>query len=463
VVVLDDKPVRLGFGLGTAAAVAMVVSLLPPAPPARAEQDYVATERSLLEVIQSGRAKQREQEAQTPQEGQAPKEGQATEEEHKETEPKPQGEATPVPTDQSSKGNWAILPQVGLSPEKGANGGIKLTDRDFTRLHLTFDLGASAAVKGQMHVDSILISPSLGTDWLMGLAEGEYYNDPTKEFFGLGNNDVGPDHLSTNRYERWYGTLALGVRASRRVTLVLGGAYNDVVISHGHLEKQHNETVPSTGTLFPNMSGINGGTTNPLTFAVLFNDRQDLARPTRGWSIIAKATWVPEALGNDFHYTRYNLDMSYLYPLLTRRQVIGLNAGGQYLDTGQRHVPFYELAAEGGSRDLRGYFQDRFLGDSNVVANAEYRLKLFDFDWGWHIQIDGVAFGDAGRVFMGDDDVAAELGQTDQPTPSTHDTFRFSYGGGTRIALGEALVARIDVGFSDEETGLVYLVFGHTF
>jgi predicted ABC-type transport system involved in lysophospholipase L1 biosynthesis ATPase subunit len=40
---------------------------------------------------------------------------------------------------------------------------------------------------------------------------------------------------------------------------------------------------------------------------------------------------------------------------------------------------------------------------------------------------------------------------------------QYSYGGGLRIALSQALVARIDVGFSDEETGLVYLAFGHAF
>jgi hypothetical protein len=66
-------------------------------------------------------------------------------------------------------------------------------------------------------------------------------------------------------------------------------------------------------------------------------------------------------------------------------------------------------------------------------------------------------------VFMDEEDIARELGQPVSSVPPTNNDFRWSYGGGTRIALGEALVARIDVGFSDEETGLVYLVFGHTF
>jgi hypothetical protein len=59
--------------------------------------------------------------------------------------------------------------------------------------------------------------------------------------------------------------------------------------------------------------------------------------------------------------------------------------------------------------------------------------------------------------------LSTELGQPVATIPATSNDFRYSYGGGTRIALGEALVARIDVGFSDEETGLVYLTFGDPF
>jgi predicted ABC-type transport system involved in lysophospholipase L1 biosynthesis ATPase subunit len=46
---------------------------------------------------------------------------------------------------------------------------------------------------------------------------------------------------------------------------------------------------------------------------------------------------------------------------------------------------------------------------------------------------------------------------------STSNAIRISYGVGARIALNEALVARIDVGFSDDETGQVYFVFGQAF
>ncbi len=41
-----------------------------------------------------------------------------------------------------------------------------------------------------------------------------------------------------------------------------------------------------------------------------------------------------------------------------------------------------------------------------------------------------------------------------QPTP---------FATSSELGLGQAILARIDVGFSEEEKGLAYLVFGHTF
>ena len=100
-----------------------------------------------------------------------------------------------------------------------------------------------------------------------------------------------------------------------------------------------------------------------------------------------------------------------------------------------------------------------------MLLSGEYRFKLtqFDFlDW-WHVRLDGVAFGEAGRVFIGNDELRREFRLNDTVIRRIASTFRYSYGGGLRVALSAALVARIDVGFSDEERGLVYLEFGQTF
>ena len=79
------------------------------------------------------------------------------------------------------------------------------------------------------------------------------------------------------------------------------------------------------------------------------------------------------------------------------------------------------------------------------------------------MRIDGVGFVEAGRVFLDNDDISDQFVLDDQLIDRLTDNFQYSYGGGLRIALGQALLARIDVGFSDEESALVYLAFGHTF
>ena len=56
-----------------------------------------------------------------------------------------------------------------------------------------------------------------------------------------------------------------------------------------------------------------------------------------------------------------------------------------------------------------------------------------------------------------------DVGPEEAAIEDVEDDLRYSYGGGVRFALSRALVARIDVGFSEEEQGLVYLTFGHTF
>jgi len=97
-----------------------------------------------------------------------------------------------------------------------------------------------------------------------------------------------------------------------------------------------------------------------------------------------------------------------------------------------------------------------------VVVNTEVRFPIANFDFFdlWRVRIGGVAFGDTGRVFISDDAVRQEEGEEAEPELNR---YRWDYGAGLRISLSEALVARIDVGFSEEETALVYLAFGQTF
>ena len=169
--------------------------------------------------------------------------------------------------------------------------------------------------------------------------------------------------------------------------------------------------------------------------------------------------------GAESRFTRFSADGSVLRPVVDARTVLGIHAAGEFVAGATRAIPFYELAPLGSSTDLRGYFLDRFLGRARVYGNVEIRRDVCDVsfrDW-WKAHLDGVVFGDVGSVFFESSQVSKSYGPTSVPPPGTVDTVRVSYGGGIRVTLEDALVIRLDVGFSPEETALVYLDFGQTF
>src|SRR5262249_18463399 len=115
---------------------------------AEAEEDPIDVERSIADTIQSMRVKQRAEAEEKAKRGEAPSEpaGGGQEEQPAPTPTETPSEAAgggqerqPPPTpaaDTSAARHWAVLPEIGYSPEKGANGGIKFTDRDVTSFHL---------------------------------------------------------------------------------------------------------------------------------------------------------------------------------------------------------------------------------------------------------------------------------------------------------------------------------------
>src|SRR6185503_16516570 len=111
----------------------------------------------------------------------------------------------------------------------------KFTDRDIQGL--TLDISGSAAQKGQFKGRFSVVAPDLFSGWGILLMGGEYKIDPTKEFFGLGNNEVGPDELSTNEWQRWNGRVAFGLRLTRWLTAVASGEYNEIEIQRGDRKK----------------------------------------------------------------------------------------------------------------------------------------------------------------------------------------------------------------------------------
>jgi outer membrane protein assembly factor BamA len=370
------------------------------------------------------------------------------------------------PVEQESKAawhRWAVLPQFGFGPDTSVLAGLKFTHRDFYSAGATLDLNGIWSLEGHQTVAFSLGSPNLLDNRLILLFRSLYHYDPQREFFEVGNNNV-DSAVSTHGFQDLGGALTIGWRPLERVAFNFQVGIRQVDIRRGDPD----DDIPLPNTTpekFPMLPGVEGGVVNPVALSLVWNTRDDVVRPTRGWRLLLKVLHTNDSLFSDFEFTRFLFDASYLRSFNEGRQIFGLRMNGEWIDGPNKQVPFWELSELGGHDTLRGFFPHRFLGKARALVNAEIRFHIAEFDFYrlWRVRLDGVAFGDGGRVFINNDELEDQFSFDAGILERIVNDFQFSYGAGLRIGLSDALVARIDAGFSDEEIGLVYLSFGHTF
>ncbi|MBP1684886.1 MAG: outer membrane protein, family [Deltaproteobacteria bacterium] len=367
------------------------------------------------------------------------------------------------PSDELAARHWAILPQFGFGPDTSILAGIKLAERDLLDSGTSLDLDATYALNQQQAFEFSVASPRLLDGRLLLLLRARYYSDPQRDFFGLGNDSVdGP--VSTHEIGSAEGGLSIGWRPFERLSLNFEVGIRKVHIGRGDPD----DSIPLPNTTpqkFPDLPGVGGGVVNPIALSLVWNSRDDVMRPTRGWRILLKALHTDKSLASDYEFTRLLFDGGYLRAFNSERQIVGLRVNGEWIEAPTNQLPFWEMSELGGADTLRGFFPHRFVGKGRVLINLELRSRLVEFDFFhlWHVRLDGVAFADMGRVYLTGSEIDEEFHLDSEIFDRLTADFQFSYGPGLRIALSEALVARIDLGFSKEETGQVFLAFGHTF
>ncbi len=356
---------------------------------------------------------------------------------------------------------WALLPQAGYGPETGAVGGLKFATRDLLRSGVSLDFGGVYAIKRQQRYSLAVGTDHLFDDRMLLLLTLSYALDPQQEFFGIGNNDVGPDPVSRHAIQDAQGRVTAGWRISPELILSAQFGIRDIRIWCDERGAEGPCTVPA----HPDLPGIDGGRVDHLAVSLIWCNRASLVRPTRGWRVILKGKYTDDIFLGDYDFIRFVGDASYLFPLFSERLILAMRVNGQWITGAQGDTPFWELANLGGNDTLRGFFPNRFLGRGSVLLGTEVRVGITKFDFFnlWHVRIDGVLFGEGGRVFIDEEAVREEFRLDSELLTRVVDDLRYSYGAGLRIALSQSIVARIDAGFSEEESGLVYLQFGHTF
>ena len=180
-----------------------------------------------------------------------------------------------------------------------------------------------------------------------------------------------------------------------------------------------------------NINGSDGGTVSGAGILVNWDTRDNIFYPTKGSFHQFSAAFFGSALGSNFSFNRYVLDL---------RKYVSLSASGVFAFQGfasftSGNPPFQFLSKFGGQNIMRGYYEGRYRDRYGFVFQAEYRQRLF---------------GRIGFVgFLGLGEVANELDGFDL------EEARISVGLGLRYLYSsrEGINIRIDVGFSGGSPG----------
>ena len=138
--------------------------------------------------------------------------------------------------------------------------------------------------------------------------------------------------------------------------------------------------------------------------------------------------------GSDaFSFNRISLDARHVWSLGSPQRVLALRgyASTARADSGS-HVPFYLQDTLGDSQTLRGFADFRFRGPAVLLLSAEYRWEVIP-------ALELALFQDAGTVGERLSDLRL-------------DKLRGDFGVGLRLKRSEAVVFRLDVARSTEET-----------
>jgi len=260
---------------------------------------------------------------------------------------------------------------------------------------------------------------------------GTFFKNATARFFGLGdatNEDEQTNYTAREIRVNW----RFGIYANEVTLISVSQRFRQVSLQRGATD------LPFTGTVFPNVPGVEGQT-NIVGHRASFkyDTRNSLVTPTDGMAVNAYAELNQNASDSSHPvYSRYELELKKLLPSESKRAILVVRADLQATIGDQ--VPFFEQSSLGGQNNLRGYGVDRFIDNNLLAFSAEERLHVA------RARIAGVMadfeiapFVDTGQVFNSWKDISFK-------------EYRVTPGVGFRGIIRPNVVGRVDYGFSKE-------------
>jgi hypothetical protein len=316
----------------------------------------------------------------------------------------------------------------GLATGQGFALGPEYIRRDLAHEQVVFRASAIASIKRAYLVDMEFDMPRLAGSHAFVNLYTAHRNFPRLQYYGPGP-DSSLGGRSDYRLEDTSFAARAGVRPVRPLYLGVHGGYSMVNVGPGTDERFIDTELSFNEFQTPGVRQqtdflVGGG-------FVQLDYRDHPGGPRRGGNYLLQYSKYSDRAAHLFNFNRLEAELQQYIPFLNERRVIALRARADLTDAHRgNRVPFYLQPTVGGSNDLRGFRQWRFVDNNAMALNAEYRWEVFS-------GMDMAIFGDAGKVFPRWEDLNFK-------------DLEAAYGFGLRFNVRNSVFLRIDTGFSHE-------------
>lgn len=339
-----------------------------------------------------------------------------------------------------------ILPSIGFDPDAGFKAGIKNTLTTYKLLRNPFTSRHDMAARYFAATQGLEFSYNgefahVIYNWNLGV-DARYTTDSyAMNFFGIGNETVYNDDTTTLNFNR------TKIQQLHIEPSLMYKKYPDFT-AHISARLESNEVndeddgfaqrLFAPGDQVFERQVYGGG-----EIGVNYNNKQGLASyPRRGMELGVKAGYkrnLEDEFNNEFSYVQPTV--SFIYPIHeSGATTLATKAEAQFL-IGNSYE-FYHAASVGGNNSLRGYRNNRFLGQTSYFQTTDLRVGITQFRTDFVPIRLGVSAGfDYGRVWNENDG---------------SDKWHNSYGGSIFINGFQALTANIGYYVSDEDSRVMF-------
>ena len=246
-------------------------------------------------------------------------------------------------------------------------------------------------------------------------------------FYGVG---IESQEESFETYEIDFPRLRASLLKEVLPSFLIGAGYELDI--YYNLKFEENGTLDSTNVEGKN----NAGTISNLGILAVYDTRDHIFQPSRGFFIQASAFTSMDILGSSFSFSKFNID-SRFYQKLKGKHILAVNA---FMANTGEGTPFFSLNYLGTNNRSRGFTDRRYLDHAELSFALEYRFPIAG-------RFGGAAFGSSGTV---SNDFSGLFSSR----------YRNAYGAGIRYTINkkDGIRVRVDYGASEEGGNLYFTV-----